>query len=95
MKEKLHQITVKKEQEEKEEEKKKKMAKKDIEARKINNPGRIIQSGFKKKEKSLLQYQMEAHEAYQLLMSEQNRRLRVRMMQKVAAVNALKNGKLF
>ena len=86
---KVDDITEKKKQEEDQKERFEKKTKKEKEIYKAKNADRIDQNGLKSKRKTLLEIEREAHEAYQLLVSEHNRRVRSRTMQKLSTVNSL------
>ena len=89
LKAKIDDIMEKKKQEEEEKKRFEKMTKKDKEIYKAKNAGRLDQNGIKRKRKTLLELEREAHEAYQMLISEHNRKVRSRTMQKLSAVNSL------
>ena len=65
------------------------MTKKEKEVYKNKNHGRLTENGIKRRRKPLLEEEREIHEAYQLLLSEHNRRVKKRVKQKLATVTAL------
>ena len=89
LKSKIDDIADKKEQEEEEKKRFAKMTKKEKEIYKNKNTGRLDENGLKKRRKTLLEQEREVHEAYQMLLSEHNKKVRTRTKQKVKAVTAL------
>ena len=88
LKSKVDEIAEKKKQEEEEKNRFKKMTKKEKEIYKTKNTGRIDENGLKKKRKTLLEQEREIHEAYQMLLSEHNKKVRARTKKKLSAVTA-------
>ena len=84
LQEKVDSIAEQKKQEEDEKKILEKMKKKEKEIYKAKYAGRLKRNG-----KPLLEQEREAHQAYQLLLSEHNKKVRSRMLQKLTAVNAL------
>ena len=66
-----------------------KMSKKEKEIYTKKNQGRLDRNGLKKKRKTLLEQEREVHEAYQLLLSEHNKKVKIRTKQKIAAMSAI------
>ena len=89
MKAKIDKITKKKKQEEDEKKRFDTMSKKEKLKHKNKSSGNIDQNRSKRRNKTLVEEERDAHEAYQLLLSEHNKRVRKRMRQKLSAVNAL------
>ena len=89
MQEKINELAEKKKLEEEEKIRFEKMSKKEKEIFKTKNIGRIDPNGSKKKRKTLLEQEREVHEAYQLLLSEHNKKVKTRTKQKIAAMSAL------
>ena len=64
------------------------MSKKELERLKNKNLKRNI-SMKKKKKKSTIEEEKDAHEAYQLILSEYHRRVKIRMKQKIKVIHML------
>ena len=88
-KEKMDEITEKKKLEEAEKKRFASMTKKEKEIYKNKNHGRLTESGTRRRRKTLLEEEREVHEAYQLLLSEHNRRVKKRVKQKLKTVTTL------
>ena len=52
--------------------------------------GRVDQDGVKKRRQTLLEQEIEVHEAYQLILAEHNKKVKRRVKQKLAAVFAMR-----
>ena len=65
------------------------MTKKEKEVYKSKNSGRLDKNGLKKRRKTLSEEERELHEAYQMLLSEHNKKVRKRTKQKLAVMTAL------
>ena len=65
------------------------MTKKEKEVYKSKNSGRLDKNGLKKRRKTLVEQEMEVHEAYQMLLSEHNKKVRSRTKAKLAVMTAL------
>jgi hypothetical protein len=89
LKAKIDKITEEKIKEEEEKKKFEKLKKREKEIYTAKNAGRLDRNGLKKKRKTLHEQEREAHEAYQVLLSEHNKKIRTRTMQKLAVINAL------
>jgi hypothetical protein len=86
---KVDEIEELKKQEEDEKRKFEKMTKKEKEIYKTKNAGRLDKNGLKKRRKTLLQQEIDLHEAYQLLLAEHRRKVTTRAKKKMSAVCAL------
>ena len=53
------------------------------------NTGRVDKNGVKKRRQTFSEQERDAHEAYQLLLSEHNRKVLARTKKKLSAVKAL------
>ena len=65
------------------------MTRKEKEIYKNKNHGRLTENGTKRRRKTLLEEEREVHEAYQLILSEHNRRVKRRVKQKLATMTAM------
>ena len=89
LKAKVDEIKEQKREEEEEKKKFEKMTKKENEIYRTKNAGRIDKNGLKKRRKTLVQQEMEFHEAYQLLLAEHKRKVIKRTKKKMSTVYAL------
>ena len=86
----MDKITEEKIKEEEEKKKLEKMTKREKEIYKTKNAGRLdSKTGLKRRRKTLQEQEREFHEAYQILLSEHNKKVRARAMQKISVVTAL------
>ena len=85
----MDEITEKKKLEEAEKKRFASMTKKEKEIYKNKNRGRLTESGTRRRRKTLLEEERELHEAYQLLLSEHNKRVKKRVKQKLKTVTTL------
>jgi len=85
----MDKITEEKLKEEEEKKKLEKMTKREKETYQTKNFGRLDKYGMKKRRKTLHEQERESHEAYQILLSEHNKKVRARAMQKLSVVTAL------
>jgi hypothetical protein len=89
LKAKVDEIEVQKRKEEDEKKKFEKLSKREKEIYKTKNVGLLDKNGLKKRRKTLLQQQIEVHEAYQLLLSEHKRKVTTRVKNKISTVCTL------
>jgi hypothetical protein len=89
LKAKVDEIDEQKKQDEKEKKKFEKLTKKEKEIYKIKNAGRVDKNGVKKRRKTLLQQEIDVHEAYQLLLAEHKRKVTTRAKKKMSSVCTL------
>ena len=85
----MDEITEKKKLEEVEKKRFASMTKKEKEIYKNKNRGRLTENGTRRRRKTLLEEERELHEAYQLLLSEHNKRVKKRVKQKLKTVTTL------
>ena len=89
LKAKVDEIGEQTKQDEEQKKKFKKMTKREKEMYITKNAGRLDKNGLKKRRKTLIQQEMELHEAYQLLIAEHKRKVTKRTKTKLSVVCAL------
>ena len=89
MKEKIDKIADERIKEEQEKKKFENLTKREKNIFLAKNAGRLDKNGLKRKRKTLMEQEREAHEAYQILLSEHNKKVKTRTMQKLSVVNTL------
>ena len=89
LKTKLEEIEELRKQDEKDKKKFEKMKKREKELYKREKFGRIDENGVKKRRQTLTEQETNAHEAFQLLLSEHNKKVIARAKKKLSVVTSL------